>query len=367
MSMLLLRVLNLEDEQAMVGASAAAKAKLDEAEPPEVLPQITVPSTLWLQEDVVLAESKIKVALLREINSMLQKNVSTLQSEELFLLDDTTLMYYEKLLTAYDFLKFNRPAPSFDALREDDEYEEYDDASSVSVYPSHPDSISRRTSASELARPGSSARSLSSGSYKSRMSTLSRDFRKLSFLGLNGHPESPSHEKEDVSPPSPISPLSAPQRSFSASTFQPASSSHPHRDQLNALLSKSKFYNKLRRRDSAASYSSALSTPTSMTSNTSASSVRRKSSQGFTEKQPKKRLSDAQKQENQRSKLEYYVQVRELAENTKILVSFLGKPGSRASLVRLMDFVKNNVFRLVLIDISSMIVEYAHLKASRVI
>lgn len=367
MLMLLLRVLNLEDEQAMVGASAAAKAKLDEAEPPEVLPQITVPLTLWLQEDVVLAELKIKVALLREINSMLQKNVLTLQSEELFLLDDTTLMYYEKLLTAYDFLKFNRPAPLFDALREDDEYEEYDDASSVSVYPSHPDSILRRTSASELARPGSSARLLSSGSYKSRMSTLSRDFRKLSFLGLNGHPELPSHEKEDVSPPLPILPLSAPQRSFLASTFQPASLLHPHRDQLNALLSKLKFYNKLRRRDSAASYSSALSTPTSMTSNTSASSVRRKSSQGFTEKQPKKRLSDAQKQENQRSKLEYYVQVRELAENTKILVSFLGKPGSRASLVRLMDFVKNNVFRLVLIDISSMIVEYAHLKASRVI
>ncbi|PVH14138.1 uncharacterized protein CXQ87_002263 [Candidozyma duobushaemuli] len=350
MSMLLLRVLNLDDESEIT-KSSGLKESLKGSEAEEVLPQITVPPTLWLEEHVALTESKIKVALLKEINGMLCKNVQTLQSDEIFLLDDTTLLYYEKLLNAYDFLKFNRTVPSFEAFREDDEYEDYDD---VSVYPE----MSRRTSASDLARPGSSARSVSSGSYKSRMSTLSRDFRKLSFLGLNGH------EEKDEQPPSPISPMSAPpQRSSSGSATSP----HPHRDQFNTLLSKSKFYNKLRRRDSGASYSSALSTPTSMTSNTSNSSIRRKSSQGFQDKSPKDRLTDAQKQENQRSKLEYYVQVRELAENTQVLVNYLGKPGSRASLVRLMDFVKNNVFRLVLIDISAMIVEYAHLKASRVI
>ncbi|KAK8441662.1 hypothetical protein ACI3LY_000027 [Candidozyma auris] len=367
MSMLLLRVLNLEDEQTIVSGTASEMAKLAQKSPPEILPQIAVPPTLWLQEDVVLHESKIKVALLREINGMLQKNVQSLSSEELFLLDDTTLMYYEKLLNAYDFLKFNKPAPSFDAFREDDEYEDYDDDSSMSAYPSYMDTNSGRTSISESARPGSFARSVSSGSYKSRMSTLSKDFRKLSFLKLNGH-----EDKEDT-PPSPISPISAPQRSMSATAFSRDSqgsrdsSSHNHRDQLNALLSKSKFYNKLRRRDSTASYSSAVSTPTSVTSNASNPSTRRKSSSGFGDKKSRQRLTESQKQENQRNKLDYYVQVKELEENTKQLVGFLGKPGSRASLVRLMDFVKNNVFRLVLIDVSSMIVEYTHLKASRVI
>lgn len=350
MLMLLLRVLNLDDELEITKLSGL-KESLKGSEAEEVLPQITVPPTLWLEEHVALTELKIKVALLKEINGMLCKNVQTLQLEEIFLLDDTTLLYYEKLLNAYDFLKFNRTVPLFEAFREDDEYEDYDD---VSVYPE----MLRRTSASDLARPGSSARLVSSGSYKSRMSTLSRDFRKLSFLGLNGH------EEKDEQPPLPILPMSAPpQRSSLGSATLP----HPHRDQFNTLLLKLKFYNKLRRRDSGASYSSALSTPTSMTSNTSNSSIRRKSSQGFQDKSPKDRLTDAQKQENQRSKLEYYVQVRELAENTQVLVNYLGKPGSRASLVRLMDFVKNNVFRLVLIDISAMIVEYAHLKASRVI
>ncbi|PSK35341.1 hypothetical protein C7M61_004586 [Candidozyma pseudohaemuli] len=349
MLMLLLRVLNLDDELEITKLSGL-KQSLKGSEAQEILPQITVPPTLWLEDHVALTELKIKVALLKEINGMLYKNVQTLQLDEIFLLDDTTLLYYEKLLNAYDFLKFNRTVPLFEAFREDDEYEDYDD---VSMYPE----MLRRTSASDLARPGSSARLVSSGSYKSRMSTLSRDFRKLSFLGLNGH------EEKEEQPPLPILPMSAPQRSFLSSAALP----HPHRDQFNTLLLKLKFYNKLRRRDSGASYSSALSTPTSMTSNTSNSSIRRKSSQAFPDKPPKERLSEAQKQENQRSKLEYYVQVRELAENTQVLVNYLGKPGSRASLVRLMDFVKNNVFRLVLIDISAMIVDYAHLKACRVI
>lgn len=367
MSMLLLRVLNLEDEQTIVLGTALEMAKLAQKSPPEILPQIAVPPTLWLQEDVVLHELKIKVALLREINGMLQKNVQSLLSEELFLLDDTTLMYYEKLLNAYDFLKFNKPAPLFDAFREDDEYEDYDDDSSMSAYPSYMDTNLGRTSISELARPGSFARLVSSGSYKSRMSTLSKDFRKLSFLKLNGH-----EDKEDT-PPLPILPISAPQRSMLATAFSRDSQGsrdsllHNHRDQLNALLSKSKFYNKLRRRDSTASYSSAVSTPTSVTSNASNPSTRRKSSLGFGDKKLRQRLTESQKQENQRNKLDYYVQVKELEENTKQLVGFLAKPGSRASLVRLMDFVKNNVFRLVLIDVSSMIVEYTHLKASRVI
>lgn len=73
MSMLLLRVLNLEDEQTIVLGTALEMAKLAQKSPPEILPQIAVPPTLWLQEDVVLHELKIKVALLREINGMLQK------------------------------------------------------------------------------------------------------------------------------------------------------------------------------------------------------------------------------------------------------------------------------------------------------
>lgn len=349
MLMLLLRVLNLEDELEIT-RKLDLKLSLKGKEAPEVLPQITVPPTLWLEENVVLAELKVKVALLKEINGMLNRNAATLKLEEPFLLDDTTLLYYEKLLNAYDFLKFNRQAPLFEAFRENDEYEDYDDES---VYP---ESL-RRTSASDLARPGSSARLLSSGSYKSRMSTLSRDFRKLSFLGLNGR------EERDETPPLPILPASAPQRSHLATAFP----LHQARDPFNSLLSKLKFYNKLRRHDSGASTTSALSTPTSMTSTTSVSSVRRKSSLGFQDKGSKERLTEAQKQENQRVKLEYYVQVRELAENTQELVNYLGKPGSRASLMRLMDFVKNNVFRFVLIDISAMIVDYAHLKASGVV
>lgn len=366
MSMFLIRVLNLDDEMLIVRSSRVAREKIGQGKlPPEILPKITMPPTLWLQEEIVLPEATIKAALLREINAMLQRSIQTLQLEELFLLDDNTLLYYEKLLNAYDFLKFDRTPPLFDAFREDDEYEDFDVEDPVSVYPSSSGSALGRGSTSDfnrdLNRQASSSRLVSSGSYKSRMSTLLKDFRKLSFLGLNGQPPQSFDECSDPTPPLPVLPQSAPQRSALVSS-NPAQ--HPHREHLSTILSKSKFYNKLRRRDSAASFSSALSTPTSMTSNVSTGSGRRKSTQGEPKK-PKERLSEAQKQENQRAKLEYYVQVRELAKSTKMLAGFLGKPGSRASLVRLMEFVKNNVFRLVLIDISSMIVDYAHLKALR--
>lgn len=337
---ILSQVLNV-DSTLILQQYASASVSADEVH--DFLPNISLPPDLWLQQDLVVKDVKVKIPLLKEINLMLAGDVARLASPDPFYVDEAALLYYERLISAYDLLSFERNPPDFEPLREDDEYlEEYDNMSTLGKTLSFP----------ETRQP----RPVSSSSHKLRMSNLSRDFRKLSFLGLHAHHDDDETLKTASSPVA----TSTPQSSQNTSPASP----HLPNKQMAGLLSKSKarFYTKLKRRDSL---SSVISTPTTVSSTNSNASFRRKSN--MSDDRSTRRsltLSGIQRQDNQRDKHEYYTQVQSFVENITAVLPYLGKPGSRASLARLMDFLKTNVFKFIMIDVAMMLIDYAHLKAS---
>lgn len=66
--------------------------------------------------------------------------------------------------------------------------------------------------------------------------------------------------------------------------------------------------------------------------------------------------------ENQRLKHAYYVQVRQVRGSLKLLLGYLKRPGILTSLIKLLDFVKICVFKIILVDVCYMVVNYGHAK-----
>lgn len=375
--MFLKRILNLKDESVILDANAYERkpdSSRKKRKPVEILPQIAVPPKLWLQHDIVVKNMKIKSSLLKEINSMLLEHVELLRSNAMFLIDETSLSYYEKILVAYNFLEFGRNHNRFDPLREDDEFEDDDGSSMLSLTRAR--SLFFPDLNNAPFNPASYSRPPSIGSHKSvnRISTLSRDFlsskRKQSILGhlAPALQNSDDERRRLVSQTSMNGQLKSQPNLNSSGQFQ--DEKLKDHSITNSILSKSKIYNRIKkRRELYSLVSSALSTPISVTSVNSSPSFRRTS--GVYDGEGRSHhlyspLSASQRIENQKDKHEYYVQVRRLAENTNALVGHLGQPGSRAMFIRLMEFIKNSVFKFIIIDVSLMIIEFGHLKASEV-
>lgn len=346
-SMFIGRVLNLANDLDILDPAAVLRVA---GKPPvEILPQIAVPSDLWLRGDVAIRAAKVKTAILKDVNLMLQQYLDALQSESFFLIDDDNIRMFEKRIADYNFLDFTLPQlhPNFEPFSEHEELEL--ENGETPKDPLRPES--------ELLFPSKPA----SAPAPNRLSAISRDImgkRKLSFLGHYpqskpgsqpaGSPMSPTDDDKSAS--SPILPLAPAFNKF------PASSS-PKSSPVNGLLFKSKIYNKIKKRREL--YSLAYSSTTSLSSANSKSSHRHKSlpydspDMNFPSKHTPQ-ASHAQRIENQRDKHEYYLQARAFAENINKLVAFIGKSGSRANLMRILEFVKDSVFKFMVVDVCHM-------------
>lgn len=362
-SMMLSRVLNLKNESLLLdplGSEPRPKSK--SARPVELLPQVAVPNDLWLIQDIVIRNMPVKTSILREVNAMVLLFVEALQENKLHLIDDKLLSSLERRIHDYNLTDFNNtsePDPTFESLIEAEEYEESAADENYSVFLRRsilggPD-ISARTS-----RPMSTV----SGKNINRLSSFSRDFvinkRKFSILGQPSLPVA-EEEKSPLQPTTPTKTLpvlnSLPR--FSNSHRESNFSAHSI---ASGIFSKSKIYSKMKKRRELANL--VTSTTTSISSVSSAPSYRRKSNPYEGDAKNAARLSSqfsvSQKAENQRSKHEYYLQTKILGELTNLLVGYLGKSGLRGSLMRLLEFIKNHVFKFILVDVCRMIVDYGH-------
>lgn len=118
----------------------------------------------------------------------------------------------------------------------------------------------------------------------------------------------------------------------------------------SGFLAKSRIYSRMKKRRELGQL--VASTATSVSAASTPSQRIRQEEQN--------QLTASQRAENQRGKHEYYLQTKLLAELTQVLVGYLGKSGVRASLVRLMEFIKNSVFKFILVDMCQMVLDYGH-------
>lgn len=361
-SMFLARMLNVPNDKAIVDAATSPPSTTQSARgtPAEILPQVAVPLDLWLRPDVSILNLKLKVAILREVNSVLLGYAESLQTNELFLLDEIALMSLEKRISDCNLLDFNRlePQRGFDGIREDDEYE-LDDA----IGPMPPLKRSTVGTDTMLLPQSALTRPLSTASSINRISTLSRDLmggkRKFSFLGQHHSPTLPAAEDQRRASYHPTTP------NRTLPVLQPLPQFG--NGNSNGFLSKSKLYNKIKKRREL--YSLIGSTPTSVSSSASQPSFRRKSSAYDMHEaangsaKPVDEASAFQLIENQRDKHEYYVQAQMLGEKSNFFIGYIGRSGSRANLLRIMEFIKNYVFKFITVDMAHMIIDYGHRRA----
>lgn len=366
MSMLLARALNLKDE-AMILAPSSYKSK-KHVSPVEILPQIAVPGDLWLASDIGIRDLKVKIALLKEVNAMLLRCLGEIASGRPLMLDEALINALASRVEEYKLTEFtaSRPQLLYPSFREDDEYES--DTASVSNA-SFKELVPDTDDASVYSESGSSRPGSFSGSRSSsRVSTLPRDFmlgkRKLSFFGhtLSPKPDagSPTENRKSLAL---TNTLQLSPSVMSSETFGPQKSS-----QINGLLSKSKFYNKLvKRRDLQALASSSTTTMAG-----SAQMLYRNSASGFDPQESHNgaarnaALSSAtQRIENQKDKYRFYAQTKSLGEHIQLLAACFDRRVSQPNLIMLMEFVKNYVFKFVVVDICQMILAKAHMGLMR--
>ncbi|OBA21706.1 hypothetical protein METBIDRAFT_12182 [Metschnikowia bicuspidata var. bicuspidata NRRL YB-4993] len=357
MSMFLSRALNLKDESSILDpASYKAKTHVSLV---EILPHIAIPSDLWLLSEIGIPHLKVKVALLKDINAMLARVLDSLNNGEYFMLDDHLLRSFETRVAEY---RMTELSPDFTAVQSEEpqieDTSELDHVSELSLsikdYPADTDTMSVSSAST---RTGSMSKN------SNRMSTFSRDLllgkRKLSIFGLN------QHLKPVLLPPNEDRVSGNPGRTLQISPETPPSEpSNTHQfvtqksSQMNGLLLKSKFYNKLvKRRDLEVADPASLSA----SSTPSYLSLVGAPGQGDTDGYSSRRflVSTTQRIENQKDKYHFYSQTKTLGENIEALVAGFGRRGSQANLVTLMEFIKNHVFKFVVADICHMIIAKA--------
>lgn len=364
-SMFLRRVLNLRSHM-LIQETADLKAQISSRakHPVEILPQVTVPSDLWLVHDIVIRNISVKTTILHEVNTLLLLYVDSLQTNELFLIDEFLLLSLEKRINDQNLGDFNNkqdPEPYFNSLNEEEEYEENaDEDESVFL---------RRTvtGVSDLILSRATSLPLSTTSSKNgnRLSNFSRELvankRKFSFLSLPPLPVA-TEEKQLLQSTKPVQTL--PELNALTQLSPGQKDTFSAHSIANGLLSKSRIYNKMKKRRELANL--VASAPNSITSASSDPLSRGKSNPHELDAKisfnTAFQLSAAHRAENQRRKHEYYLQTKILGELTQILVGFFGKSGLRANLIRLMEFIKDSVFKFILVDICHMLVEYGHHK-----
>lgn len=348
MTMFIQRILNVSKDAQILSPEAASSVK--QKAPFEILPQIYLPHDLWLNRDVNIPNATEKIALLRDANNMLQSYISVLQADKLFLVDDRKLSEYEVRALAYCSIDLTEPKPLQKSLTPVECSDLIEELESEDAQSSMTLQKVRHRQGLEPQTPHSLT-----PSAINRMPSFQRDFnkpkRKHSFLGHISLSPGPQYfDSISQASPSPLlSPLS-PNAGILSPTRPPSQN----------FFSKSKLYSKMKKRRELQTL--VLSTSTSGTT-------------GMASARPESTVSDYSSVfdvnealmmerfiENQKQKHAYYVQVRLVRESVKQLVNYLRRPGILASLIKLLDFVKTYVFKLIVVDICRMVLNYGHAK-----
>jgi hypothetical protein len=354
----------------------------------ELLPNIKVPENIWLEDDIIIKDVKIKSSILLEILSWLNHEIAS--DHELNL---ANLSHFEKLLLAYNIYDLKHEKIN-------------DDTISINLtqnLPSLSNAVSSHTSTSNL-ESNSISTPASTSSASGSFSSPNPSFTTNLALNSASTPNLVSNSSISITnsttskTPRRISSLSreilSSRRRFSNFLNHEKSSDLPisiptspteedHQKQaLNSLLSKSKIYNKLaKRRESQASLNSNFSNRNStqtnflaMTMNSiSTTNSKRRTSSSFLpgdvipELNPTNHLtpilSPEQKKENRKLKFEYYFQLYNFLQITEVISKALQQNDSKyLKLRKCLDFLKSKIFKFVVIDTYKMIMDYTALK-----
>ncbi|KAK6461639.1 hypothetical protein DFJ63DRAFT_314270 [Scheffersomyces coipomensis] len=226
----LTQVLNLDDPKAILGTITTRSTTT------HLLPNIQFPNDTWLIEDIVIKDSKIKTTLLQEINSMFEQQLIKTNSQHSHhnsnVNIDTQINYYEKLLIAYKV--YNVPGKSNDnyvppmlSLNESDE--NYEDQES---FPSP---------------------NLDDSDVSSRKSGKKRFSMFTSHNNNNNNNNNKTNENDNATI------ISSTTADVNSSLSSNTTLKHNSNGEiLNSILSKSKIYNKLKKRDSSSSSNNSI-------------------------------------------------------------------------------------------------------------
>lgn len=342
MTMFILKILNLATDSQILLQNASQVVRYRTAF--EILPHVFLPHDLWLNSYVTISDATQKISLLREANNILQTYLNVLQGNELMLVDDDKLQEFEKRASKYCSLQIEKE----DTADTTNPMEQLDDKLQRASIPPLSNPKLRSPTSPDPQTPLSRKATASS-----RMPNYQRDFnkvkRKHSFLGHISLSPGPTYFESMNPSPSPLlSPLSP----------NPVTIS-PTRPSNSSIFSKSKLYSKIKKRREL----QALVLSVSTTGSNGTASLKPMSTNS------EHSILDVDEEivaerclENQRQKHAYYVQIKIVKETIEQLLKNFQRPGILPSLIKLLDFVKGYVFKIIMADACQMILNYTHAK-----
>lgn len=352
MTMFMQKILNLSKDSQIVARNSQAVTNSRVAF--EILPLVFLPHDLWLSYEVSIPDAMHKVALLQEANTVLQAYLGVLANEELLLVDDKKLQLMELIAQQYCLME-DVTAPATPSAPPRSPLQQITTTQEDLQSP-----LSKQNS--QTSRPSSYQEPLTplsrNSTLVSRMPSFQRELpkvkRKHSFLGHISLSPGPAYFEtiSQTSPSSLLSPLS-PESAFQSPTRPP----------MTNIFSKSKLYSRMKRRRELQALIMSSSTTASNGGTSGAPSVRPESTisdhSGY---ELDKAVLLERYIENQKQKHAYYVQIRNIRESVKSLLVYLKRPGILASMIKLLEFVKGFIFKMILVDVCRMLIDYGHAK-----
>lgn len=378
---------------------------------------VAFPSDVWLKDRIVIRECKLKVSILSEIVDWFDTNV--LNPTE----DPSSLEYYDKLLTEHNFFKIHSRSkvsvfvssekhpcvPEDD--NENDSNSEFDGAPTITsdstLSTTNFDFPKSSQDFAHLAKQHSNTSSNSGNKISSFSSNIiSSRKRFLAFL-TNNDSNSAQNKNNSLMSKSSIKFNNNPKHNnlldgaslLSSSPTKTINEEEVHKQQsLNSILSKSRIYNKLKKnRESVSSTQSSSTNNSNLSRRTSTSTdasaittdsrrphlspiidtIERKhtnTNESISRKVkplPSPLISVDGRRENRELKFSYYCQLGRLLRLVENLIDFVNKDltaknSDNNKILQYLDFLKQKVFKFVLIDINQMILDYAQLRAYKI-
>lgn len=353
----LTRATELKNEEDILKDNVKIQEPQQDGPMGELLSNFKIPQEMWLREEVSVKDIRIKTNILLEINNMMERDLLSVRIEDMRV-DENVLAYYEKVLIAFKFLEINRVGEDENS-KENNPREEDEDLESEELT-----RVSTNQSSNSL-RP----RSFLNGYMGSMMSHRRSSLKKRDSTSSKSRlPSSATlYEEEEHGP----------------AKSQTATEDDKKKQPLNGLLAKSKLYNRVKKhRELSGSLNSLASSQSNISQNnrnsisTTASnnSARKKSStimspdfsifraNGTSPGFQSLAALTVNREEVQREKYDYYIQVKRLKLNVQTILSIQDKKSFQQQ-VKILRFISRYVFRFIAIDVLEMIVKYGQCQA----
>lgn len=353
----LTQVTGLENEEDILKDNVKIQEPQQDGAMGELLSNFKIPQDMWLREEVAVKDIRIKTNILLEINNMVERDLLGVRIEDMRV-DENVLAYYEKVLIAFKFLEINRVGEDENGKennpREYDEDLESDELTRVSTNQSsnslRPKSFLNGYMGSMMSHRRNSLKKRDSTSSKSRLPSSATLYEE----------EEHDHLKS-----------------------QTATEDDKKKQPLNGLLAKSKLYNRVKKhRELSGSLNSLASSQSNVSQNnrnsisTTASnnSARKKSStimspnfnifkgNGISPGPQSLAALAVNREEVQREKYDYYIQVKRLKLNIQTILAIRDEKSFQQQ-VKILRFISRYVFRFIAIDVFEMIVKYGQCQA----